>query len=429
MTAPVTPAGITATSNDGRLLHLEAADTAPVFAGDLVVAQADDGSSYLGQVLAPAGPGGPASGVVIGRLDADGAADRAARAPFHDASVSPASAEVLAAVQRTGGADLTIGTWNAGPVTGVGRLKAKGFNRHTFLCGQSGSGKTYALGVILEQLMLDTDLRMLVLDPNADFVSLGQARADTSADDAQRLGRAPVTVLRPNAGGGQPLRCRFRAMAVASQAAVLQLDPLADRDEYNLFIHQSADNTMTLAELLDTFRQGDAHQRALGQRIENLGLPQWEIWANNDSSAAEVIDAGSRVTVMDLGGFRDPAEPLVVALDVIEHLWSNREQRTPTLIVIDEAHNLCSAQPSGPVHAALTNRLIQIAAEGRKYGLWLLLSTQRPSKIHPQVLTQCDNLALMRMNSPGDVAELVDVFGFAPPTRSPRRRSSPRARH
>jgi DNA helicase HerA-like ATPase len=59
-------------------------------------------------------------------------------------------------------------------------------------------------------------------------------------------------------------------------------------------------------------------------------------------------------------------------------------------------------------------RLIQIAAEGRKYGLWLLLSTQRPSKIHPQVLSQCDNLVLMRMNSPADIAELADVFGFAP---------------
>jgi len=45
----------------------------------------------------------------------------------------------------------------------------------------------------------------------------------------------------------------------------------------------------------------------------------------------------------------------------------------------------------------------------------LLLSTQRPSKIHPQVLSQCDNLVLMRMNSRADLAELAEVFGFAPP--------------
>ncbi|HEY8320104.1 MAG TPA: ATP-binding protein, partial [Amnibacterium sp.] len=59
-------------------------------------------------------------------------------------------------------------------------------------------------------------------------------------------------------------------------------------------------------------------------------------------------------------------------------------------------------------------RLIQIAAEGRKFGLWLLLSTQRPSKIHVNVLSQCDNLALMKMTSSRDLAELGRLFGFAP---------------
>ena len=110
-----------------------------------------------------------------------------------------------------------------------------------------------------------------------------------------------------------------------------------------------------------------------------------------------------------------PHEPLAACLDLVERLWLQRESRTPTLIVIDEAHNICPAEPGGSIQSALVERLIQIAAEGRKYGLWLLLSTQRPSKIHPQVLSQCDNLLLMRMNSPGDLAELGEIFGFAPP--------------
>ena len=59
-------------------------------------------------------------------------------------------------------------------------------------------------------------------------------------------------------------------------------------------------------------------------------------------------------------------------------------------------------------------RLIQIAAEGRKYGLWLLLSTQRPSKVHPGIISQCDNLALMKMTSPVDLDHLATIFGFVP---------------
>ena len=56
-------------------------------------------------------------------------------------------------------------------------LDAGGFDRHTFFCGQSGSGKTYALGTALERLLLETTLRLVVLDPNLDFVRLaGGAR-------------------------------------------------------------------------------------------------------------------------------------------------------------------------------------------------------------------------------------------------------------
>lgn len=46
--------------------------------------------------------------------------------------------------------------------------------------------------------------------------------------------------------------------------------------------------------------------------------------------------------------------------------------------------------------------------------MWLFLSTQRPTKIHPNVLSQCDNLGLMRVNAPRDLAELAETFGFAP---------------
>lgn len=56
-------------------------------------------------------------------------------------------------------------------------LRRTGFNRHTFVCGQSGSGKTYALGVLLERLVCDTELPLVVIDPNSDYAGLGQLRS------------------------------------------------------------------------------------------------------------------------------------------------------------------------------------------------------------------------------------------------------------
>jgi hypothetical protein len=408
-----------ATSRDGRTFTLARAGGPRLMVGDLVVLRVPDGMSYLGQVLEQAAGTGVGhdllKGQLISALGEDGAPHRAALQPFDTAAVEPASEHHVEALQRVRGAALTIGTWRSAGVEAPARLRAQGFGRHTFLCGQSGSGKTYALGVILEQLLMGTDLRMVVLDPNGDYVHLGAARPDAPQEAAGRLDELDIRVLGSAAPDSGPLLMRFATMPRDGQAAILRLDPLVDREEYNQFLHLLENaQSKEVDQVVAALARGGPVERALAQRMENLGLLHWEVWAGDRVSASEVVGEGARLTVMDLSRFGTPQEPRAVALDLLENLWAQREGRIPTLIVIDEAHNLCPAQPETALQSALVERLIQIAAEGRKYGLWLLLSTQRPSKIHPQVLSQCDNLVLMRMNSPADVAELAEMFGFAP---------------
>jgi DNA helicase HerA-like ATPase len=84
------------------------------------------------------------------------------------------------------------------------------------------------------------------------------------------------------------------------------------------------------------------------------------------------------------------------------------------LIVIDEAHNICPAEPNDSMTALAADHAVRIAAEGRKYGLYLLVSTQRPQKVQENVVSQCDNLMLMRMNSTADLEFIRAVFSFVP---------------
>ncbi|TNC51774.1 ATP-binding protein [Mumia zhuanghuii] len=292
------------------------------------------------------------------------------------------------------------------------------FNRHTFWCGQSGSGKTYALGVVLEQLLLRTRLPLLVMDPNADFVRLGEVRDDVDAEVAKQLAEIRPRVFRPGSEGDDRLSVKFVDLNLRSRAAVLRLDPLKDPEEYNVLLHLEkayGPATFDRATLLQRLTEAkDPGLRRLLMRLENLGVLDWDVWAWGGGSTQTVIDERQRATVLDLGGFKNPDESKVAALGILDHLWAHRESRRPVLIVIDEAHNLCPADPLLPVEVALTERIVQIAAEGRKYGLWLLLSTQRPSKIHPNALSQCDNLGLMKMTSPRDLDELGQYFGYAP---------------
>ena len=301
------------------------------------------------------------------------------------------------------------------------RLLAHRFNRHTFWCGQSGSGKTYALGVLIEQLLAHTELPIVIFDPNGDFVRLPEVRADAAGEDAELLRGRDIRVLRPGVGPVGPgsaghLRARFTDLPMPLKAAMLRLDPLIDRQEYNSLLHlEEKFSLLDAAVLLTWLRESpDSAHNALALRIDNLGLLGWQIWAGGETAATDIIDTRPAATVLDLGGFQFQEEPLVVALSVLDHLWSRREERRPVLLVIDEAHNLCSPDLDSPLQKAVREQIIRIAAEGRKFGLWLLLSTQRPSKIHASIISQCDNRALMKMSSPIDLAELGAVFGFAP---------------
>ena len=102
-------------------------------------------------------------------------------------------------------AELIIGEMLGSPgVPAV--LDATKFNRHTFWCGQSGSGKTYALGVVPEQLLLHTELPILVLDPNADFVRLPEMRPNASEADAARWAELDLRVFRSGGAEGAAWR-------------------------------------------------------------------------------------------------------------------------------------------------------------------------------------------------------------------------------
>jgi DNA helicase HerA-like ATPase len=122
-----------------------------------------------------------------------------------------------------------------------------------------------------------------------------------------------------------------------------------------------------------------------------------------------------RCLVADLGSLATREEQIVAAEAVLAALWRRRLAREPVLIVIDEAHNVCPADPDGPLTAMATDHAVRISGEGRKFGLVLLVATQRPNKVHENVVSQCDNLVLMRMNSRSDLARLSEIFSFVPP--------------
>jgi uncharacterized protein len=293
---------------------------------------------------------------------------------------------------------------------------ARGFDRHTFLCGQSGSGKTYSLGVILERLLTETDLRIVVIDPNSDFVRLSEVRGGADPALAGRYQRAARRVAVHSAGAPGERRLRLHAAEVdpAMQAALLHLDPIEDREEYATLARLLAGDPLALGALSGS---KDPEERRLGLRLSNLGIDRFAVWARGEPGSVldAIHDQDNRCVVVDIGSLPTREEQSLVAGAVLGSLWQRRQERKPVLIVIDEAHNVCPAEPPNQLVAVAAEHAIRIAAEGRKFGLYLLVSTQRPQKIAPNVLSQADNLVLMRLNSLADTAFTQAAFSFVPP--------------
>ncbi len=343
--------------------------------------------------------------------------------PFHNAAVRRATAQEIGAWSdgsRPRHAGLGIGELADAPGL-TARLDASGFDRHSFLCGQSGSGKTYSMGVVLEQLLLETELRIVVLDPNSDYVRLPFVRPDSASPlaDRYREKAAQIRVCTAASSDGDPLRVRVSELSRDCRAALLQLDPVADREEYaalsEFLDHDERGRPLIsgIGELLTSELPG---ARELGLRAANLGVLDWGIWERGAGGSLFQLmaDRNSRCLVVDLGSLDTTEEQAVVACSVLDTLWDHRRDRESVLIVIDEAHNVCPQHSDNRVVALAARRAVQIAGEGRKFGLYLLASTQRPQKIHENVLSQCDNLMLMRMNSAADLAHLETNFSFAP---------------
>src|SRR5437870_6005553 len=123
---------------------------------------------------------------------------------------------------------------------------------------------------------------------------------------------------------------------------------------------------------------------------------------------------GRPITIMQLAGF--PAEVVDSVVSVLCRmafdfgLWSDGV--SPLLFVCEEAHRYAAADRNigfGPTRKAVS----RIAKEGRKYGVYLGLVTQRPAELDATIISQCNTLFAMRLANDRDQALLRSAVSDA----------------
>lgn len=119
-----------------------------------------------------------------------------------------------------------------------------------------------------------------------------------------------------------------------------------------------------------------------------------------------------RLVIIDLQGLSDDAKQIITALissEIMRAASDKKRQIRPCFLVYEEGHNFA---PAGI--PSISKKIIKkIAAEGRKFGTGFAIISQRPSKLDPDVTSQCNTIITMRLKNPDDqrfIAKTSDMF-------------------
>ena len=118
-------------------------------------------------------------------------------------------------------------------------------------------------------------------------------------------------------------------------------------------------------------------------------------------------DQAGGIKIIDFSEVPSDILPLMVSLlaQILfsASLWTEREKRHPIAIMCDEAHLYIPERAQSDSSDSVAVEIFErIAKEGRKYGIGLVVISQRPSEVNRTVLSQCNNVIAMRLTNGDD---------------------------
>jgi DNA helicase HerA-like ATPase len=309
--------------------------------------------------------------------------------------------------------------------------------KHFAVLGTTGVGKSSGVALILQKVLESRpDLRVLLLDGHNEY---GRCFGDKAVVLNPRNLKLPFWLFNFEETidvifGGRPgIDEEVEILAdviVAAKSNYTQYRAGADRTGLKRLDSRATGYTIDtpvpyrlqdLVALIDERmgklenRSSRMHYHRLITRIETVrNDPRYAFMFDNANvggdTMADVLrqlfripPAGKPMTIMQLAGF--PAEVVDSVVSVLGRmafdfgLWS--DGAVPLLFVCEEAHRYASADRSigfGPTRKAIS----RIAKEGRKYGVFLGLVTQRPAELDATIISQCSTLFVMRMANERD---------------------------
>jgi len=359
---------------------------------------------------------------------------------------------------QNGKAALKIGTYNIDDEATAWLNGNRFFQRHAVIVGSTGSGKSCCVANILEQIAELKSANAVLFDIHGEYTPLVGKNFrqykiagpnDLFSDETIFL---PYWLLNYDEMLSLMLdrsdtNAPNQAMAFSAAVITRKQEFLNAMDKKELADQITLDSPIPykLLGLIDDLKELDSEMvpgartdkqgplyGKLTRFIQRLSTKKQDKRLNfmfsNDDNLMEydfmedlckkilepAVDCERGIKIIDFSEVPSDILPLIVSM--IARLifsiqqWTESEKRNPIAIFCDEAHLYIPCAADTTINQASLSTFERISKEGRKYGVGLVVITQRPSEVNRTVLSQCNNFIAMRLTNADDQSVVKRLF-------------------
>ncbi|MFC1690905.1 ATP-binding protein [Nanoarchaeota archaeon] len=307
-----------------------------------------------------------------------------------------------------------------GKVSGfIGKLEGYGIDisadiekmisKHIAVLAKSGSGKSYTVGVLAEELM-DKNVPVVIIDPHGEYSSLKYPNENTT--DKQRFEEfniKPKSFIQNISEYGdiklglKPIK--LNSTNLNTDELIHLLPAKLNSNQINLlYTALRYLKKPTFEELINELEMIDGNAKWSLINIIDY-LKKLDLFSSASTDIKELVQTG-KCSIINLKGF-NPELQEIIAYKLMNDIFAERKKGTipPLLMIVEEAHNFCPERSFG--EAKSSKILRTIASEGRKFGLGLCIVSQRPSRVDKSVLSQCSTQIILKITNPNDLKAIT----------------------
>ncbi len=332
------------------------------------------------------------------------------------------------------------------------------FQRHAALLGSTGSGKSWTVATILEKAAKLPSANIVLFDLHGEYKCLKYAKHLRVAGPDDLNSTAPNVIYLPywllNSEEMQSFFVDRSEFSAHNQVMVFQDEVVKNKKNLlrklkkNDVLNSFTVNSPVPFSLDEVTAEIKRFNEEMVQGVK--GLKQGKFFGqfsrfiarleskSNDKRYGFLFQApeklqeykalyeiaemlmgfkgdGNQIKVIDFSEVPSDVLPIMVGLvaRIIFQIqfWTSNDERQPIALVCDEAHlYLPKKTDINPIEKRAVESFERIAKEGRKYGVALLVVSQRPSDVSKTILSQCNNFIALRLTNSSDQNVVKDLM-------------------